>query len=441
MLDLSRQELRNYKAELEKRGEIFDLARLAPPKPPSENNGTAELIAAGEEIDVLKKKNDIKMWSGGQIESIPGRAEVGHRRGTVKRLKEELSWEEVTAEMEPIRPVLARLREAAKAPVLDVEIDYTQGFSMKLPFVGPLLVSGQYLGKESLLLLHQGDTGTVIENIVTQLRLAGMMFRQPVLINQLVAISLVGIAQVSTWEVLQANPTAQELLTLQAAWESINVLDQFANTLRVERAAGITAFSLSPKELHTLSAMASTSTRVSNLLEQVPLGFRLLVYGPSDQRKLIRDYQTLIDLFESKANGSLFLSESARIEKDVASSGLTRIISRLTFPSMSGALRKMALTDATQKLTVAAIAIRRFQLNHDGQPPESLAALVPAYLSAVPIDWMDGQPLRYRREGDGFLLYAVGDNGVDDGGDPNGEVGKKRRDFRGGLDIVWPRAE
>ena len=37
---------------------------------------------------------------------------------------------------------------------------------------------------------------------------------------------------------------------------------------------------------------------------------------------------------------------------------------------------------------------------------------------------MDGQPLRYRRNADGtFLLYSVGENGKDDGGDPSLEKG------------------
>jgi hypothetical protein len=54
-----------------------------------------------------------------------------------------------------------------------------------------------------------------------------------------------------------------------------------------------------------------------------------------------------------------------------------------------------------------------------GQYPEQLSQLIPDYLAAVPADPVDGKPLRYRRsEGGTFLLYSVGVNGVDDGGDP-----------------------
>ena len=58
---------------------------------------------------------------------------------------------------------------------------------------------------------------------------------------------------------------------------------------------------------------------------------------------------------------------------------------------------------------------------------------------------MDGQPLRYRRNGDGtFLLYSVGENGKDDGGNPAFE--KYVRIFElfdwqnsEALDWVWPQ--
>jgi hypothetical protein len=44
--------------------------------------------------------------------------------------------------------------------------------------------------------------------------------------------------------------------------------------------------------------------------------------------------------------------------------------------------------------------------------------LVPRYLPAIPIDPLDpdGDPLRYRLNGDKCVVYSVGPNRVDDGG-------------------------
>lgn len=66
----------------------------------------------------------------------------------------------------------------------------------------------------------------------------------------------------------------------------------------------------------------------------------------------------------------------------------------------------------------AALAIQAYRREHDGDWPESLAALVPEYLSDLPLDPFSDQPLRYRPGGPGFGVWSVGPNGVDDDGMP-----------------------
>ncbi len=78
-------------------------------------------------------------------------------------------------------------------------------------------------------------------------------------------------------------------------------------------------------------------------------------------------------------------------------------------------VRRRRRRDAKLELLIAAAAIRRYELAHD-EPPPSLEALVPDYLPRVPRDPFGTGPLVYRPSGDGYLLYSVGDNGVDDGG-------------------------
>jgi hypothetical protein len=63
----------------------------------------------------------------------------------------------------------------------------------------------------------------------------------------------------------------------------------------------------------------------------------------------------------------------------------------------------------------AALAVIRFQDDH-GRWPDSLDQVVGDLLPAVPRDLLDGQPLRYQRRGEGFRIYSVGVNRVDDGG-------------------------
>lgn len=70
-------------------------------------------------------------------------------------------------------------------------------------------------------------------------------------------------------------------------------------------------------------------------------------------------------------------------------------------------------------LSTGALAAERYRLEH-GAFPDSLDALVPAYLDAVPKDLYteDSQPLKYRTlESGDAIIYSIGRNGIDDNGD------------------------
>ena len=92
-----------------------------------------------------------------------------------------------------------------------------------------------------------------------------------------------------------------------------------------------------------------------------------------------------------------------------------------------------------RSLTVTAIALKRYELRH-GKLAPALTDLVPEFLPSVPLDFMNGQPLRYRLNADGtFRLYSVGEDGRDDEGDPRpAEAGGSFRTIFAGRDWVWP---
>lgn len=68
---------------------------------------------------------------------------------------------------------------------------------------------------------------------------------------------------------------------------------------------------------------------------------------------------------------------------------------------------------------VLVLAVRLYETDHAGQAPHDLAALIPRYLSEVPLDpYADPpQPFRYVPATNGdWMVYSVGRNRVDDGG-------------------------
>jgi hypothetical protein len=72
---------------------------------------------------------------------------------------------------------------------------------------------------------------------------------------------------------------------------------------------------------------------------------------------------------------------------------------------------------AERHLAATALAMRYFAAAHGGALPQTLDALVPEILRAVPADPMivEGR-LGYRPEGPDPVLYGVGEDGQDDGG-------------------------
>ena len=67
--------------------------------------------------------------------------------------------------------------------------------------------------------------------------------------------------------------------------------------------------------------------------------------------------------------------------------------------------------------SIAAIAAERYRRDNDTHPPATLSALVPKYLSSVPIDPFTDSPLSYAARDGEYVVYSVGRDGKDDGGD------------------------
>jgi hypothetical protein len=72
-------------------------------------------------------------------------------------------------------------------------------------------------------------------------------------------------------------------------------------------------------------------------------------------------------------------------------------------------------SQAFLRAAATALAVERFR-RAKGQWPEKLTDLVPAYLTAVRMDPFDGQPLRFKKQNEGAVIYSVGADGQDDGG-------------------------
>lgn len=96
-------------------------------------------------------------------------------------------------------------------------------------------------------------------------------------------------------------------------------------------------------------------------------------------------------------------------------------------PSLTGPTRSIDSLSCNRAGLATMAAVELYRARH-GRLPESLADLVPGVLDELPIDPYSGEPLVYRiaEAGDpsaprGFILYSVGPDLTDDGGDFRGK--------------------
>ncbi len=68
-----------------------------------------------------------------------------------------------------------------------------------------------------------------------------------------------------------------------------------------------------------------------------------------------------------------------------------------------------------RELCKAALGLRAYFADQ-GQYPKKLEELVPKYLKSVPEDIFSGKAIKFRRKGAGFIIYSIGYDLVDDGG-------------------------
>jgi len=108
-------------------------------------------------------------------------------------------------------------------------------------------------------------------------------------------------------------------------------------------------------------------------------------------------------------------------------SGIQAMMVRMFVPAYGRVVALDLRISALFRAARAGLAIERYRLA-GGKLPETLADLVPTYLDAVPKDPFDGREMRFRRLEKGYVVYSVGEDGNDDGGQEMNEENKDNCD-------------
>jgi len=129
-----------------------------------------------------------------------------------------------------------------------------------------------------------------------------------------------------------------------------------------------------------------------------------------------------VDEVMATLDGAATLAAARRLARTPSSTGLGPLEGTPTWiggpwglSSAADCLARYYQARCRLEAALTLVALQEYRVRH-GRYPDGLAALVPDFLPRLPIDYADRQPLRYCLTDGGFLLYSIGADGKDDGG-------------------------
>jgi hypothetical protein len=266
---------------------------------------------------------------------------------------------------------------------------------------------------------QKGDSKTALKDCRAALNVARSIGDEPIYISQLVRIACnILVCQAIERTLGQGEPPTEDMSQLQKLLEKEDTFSGLLTATRGERAL-----------LHQVFEGVERGEIPLNMLE----GF---TSGPSRDDPTAARLKNLAISFwrmDTREDNALFLSLMNRrikevqlpmheqialekaFEEEVRSLPRNAMITRLLLPAISKMSDAFRREHACIRCTLVALAAERYRRDKKAWP-KSLEQLCPQYLSAVPLDPYDGKALRYKREIDGVLIYSIGQDGVDNGG-------------------------
>ena len=329
----------------------------------------------------------------------------------------ELDGQNLETVTQPFDSKLDQLAEAARRPGCRFMADYAdiEGF----PPLLNLRAVARALRLRALARLQAGKSEAALEDVLTGLKLIQNFKGEPHLISQLLRLAYVGIFLQPVWEGLQAHAWNEaQLVRLEAAFAPIDTIASMDLGWGFERAGLALAWTHYAEEART-TFLGQFDPTVAPI-HKVRNAFRW-AFIPKGWI-----YQNLVSLDrEFVAHAGIILDQKGHlVHADKQKMAEARFstqrnspynwIARMTLPALLAQNARAARAQSDLDMARMACALERHRLAL-GAYPDDLEALGP-FLAQVPHDVINGTPLHYRRQGDGFRLYSVGWNGTDEGG-------------------------
>ena len=338
------------------------------------------------------------------------------------------------------RAVLDQIAEATRRPRAQFDLRYADSHNALLPHLAIHKSMAGKLRTRAAARVATGDTVGAAEDIDTILRLAELTGEDPVLIGYLVRVAIQSSAFSAFWDGTSQHAWSDaQLAAFQRRFEGLKQRDRLVKAFRGERLFGKICFELMRQgklDPDIFGAMEDGGSENS-----LGWGLILRAWLLQNQAYHSRVMDQVVDALQRcdpergiAAKGSIW--ETERIDQTLFDTANRRfhpyrILTHMLLPGVAKVDAKADRSLTTSRLAITVAGLERHRLA-TGTYPKALGDLVPKWVPTVPLDPMDGQPLRYRLNADGtFTLYSVGTNQTDDNGVFESQQGQD-------LDWVWP---
>jgi hypothetical protein len=431
----------SYRRELEAKGEKLDWQAFVPSAVPDDQN----FFTAPIFTNMLNGKVVMNPYhSDGSPNPWPQNAEAGYLGGEgkvritdLKTLQESYrnptntslakEFPSAPQPQTPAKDVLfalskydsavEELRQASQRPYANVPLNYEDGFNsatMLLPILAELKRCTQLLQLRADAELADGQSAKALADVKLLLYLNTSLRNSPFLISHLVRFAIVSYDLQPIWEGLVEHKWSDEqLVLLDEELGKMDFLSDYGSVMRGERAFAIASLENQRRTREMISY--TDSGDVTNKLTFMPSAF----FYQNELALARMQQQLILPLVDTNArviSPAAFHRANEIVQGERKQYSPYKLQALRWFPAISRTIIKFAAIQVSIDLARVACALERYRLAH-GEYPKTLDALAPQFIEKLPHDIINGQPLHYRREANGqFLLYSVGWNEADDGG-------------------------
>jgi len=273
-------------------------------------------------------------------------------------------------------------------------VDFSRALATTMPYLKDVKRSAQVA--ELAAILHSADHEgkQAADDVLLTLALARSLKAEPAILSQLVRAAGVFYAVAALEQVLNCTDLpAESLSELLKAFQNMENYDA--------RGVGFNRAMVGERVINVASLPL---TRLKgNRLKQ-------------DQQYLEKTFNLALAARKEALPARLQVGDLIR-QRTTEARNAGLLASALLLTNLDVLVVREASCLANLRLAMTAVALEQFRAAHDHRYSADLSALTPVYLTATPQDPFDGQPLRYRKQGEGYLLYSIGPDLKDDGGE------------------------